>query len=68
MNYRSLLISLGFATFSFLWYRLHKWWKKGRKDNPLFFKPDTFVGVIKDWIVIVLTAIASLVYFFEAIA
>ncbi|WDO13685.1 hypothetical protein MH928_03040 [Flavobacterium sp. WW92] len=68
MDYEYLLYSILLGLGAFFYFRIHKWWIKGRDENPIFFKPDTIVGKIKDWVIIILFALASLVFFFKAIA
>jgi len=68
MNFEHLFYCFLLVLCSFLYFKIHKWWMKGRDENPIFFEPDTIVGKIKNWIIIIALALASLVFFFKAIA
>lgn len=61
-DYISLIYSILFAIGSFVYYRIHKWWRHGRDEDVSIFKPNTTIGTIKDWIMIVALAITSIVF------
>lgn len=66
MDYTSLIYSIAFAIGAFGYYKIHKWWLSGRDGNPIFFKPNTTIGKIKNWIIIILLTITSLVFLLKS--
>ncbi len=67
MIYENLMYSVLFGLGSFAYYKIHKWWLNGRDENPVFFKPSTTFGTIKNWIIIIALAITSIVFLFKSI-
>jgi hypothetical protein len=68
MNYKFLLYSFLFAIASLAYYKFNKWWVKVRKEKVEgFYKPDTYIGIIRNWIIIIGLVLASLVYLLESI-
>ncbi len=67
MVYEDLIYGILFGIASLLYYRIHKWWLKGRDDNPIFFKFGTTVYVIQNWIIIIFLGITSFVFLLKAI-
>ncbi len=65
MNY-NLLYAILFSILSFGFFRLHKWWLKGRKENS-DSESFTFAGAFKHWLIIIGLAIAAIVYFFKGL-
>ena len=58
-----ILFGLG----AFLYFKLHKWWLKDRKDNPAFNKIITDGDSIKNKLVIILLIFVSLFFLFKSI-
>jgi len=68
MNYKFLLYSILLAFLSFAYYKFNIWWINVRKEKAEgFYKPDTYVGIVGNWIIIIGLALASLFYLAEAI-
>jgi hypothetical protein len=68
MDYKSLSFSLLFAVAAFAYYLFNKWWVNVRKEKAEgFYKPDTYIGIVSNWIIIIGLTITSLVYLFDAI-
>ena len=68
MNYKFLLYSILLAIASFAYYKFNKWWVNVRKEKADgFYKPDTNIGIARNWIIIICFALASLFYLLEAI-
>lgn len=67
MIYGNLAYSFLFALSAYMYYKIHKWWLTGRDENPIFFKPSTTVGTVKDWIIIIALIITSIIFFFKSI-
>jgi hypothetical protein len=68
MDYKSLLNSFLFAVAAFVYYIFNKWWVNMRKEKAEgFYKPDTYVGIVSNWTIIISLAITSIVYLFDAI-
>lgn len=65
MNY-NLLYAILFSITSFGFFKLHKWWLKGRNENEES-KPFTYAGIFKHWLIIIGLALAAIVNFFKAI-
>lgn len=65
MNY-NLLYALLFSITSFGFFKLHKWWLKGRKENE-DSKPITYAETFKHWLIIIGLAISAIVNFVIAI-
>lgn len=66
MNYENLFYSILSGILAFGYYKIHKWWREGRDENPFFYKLDTNIGTFKDWIIIIALAITSIVFFFKS--
>ncbi len=66
MIYENLFYGILCGTLAFGYYKIHKWWRKGRDENPLFYKLDTNIGTFKDWVIIIALAITSIVFFFKS--
>jgi hypothetical protein len=66
MNYISLFYSISLAVGAFSYYHIHKWWLNGRDENPIYFKPSTKIGIIKNWIIIISLLILSLVFLLKS--
>jgi hypothetical protein len=68
MNYKFLLYSILLAVLSFAYYKFNIWWINVRKEKAEgFYKPDTYIGIVRNWIIIIGLALASLFYLLEAI-
>jgi predicted Co/Zn/Cd cation transporter (cation efflux family) len=65
MNY-NLLYAILFSVTSFGFFKLHKWWLKGRNKNE-DSKPITYAETFKHWLIIIGLAIAAIVNFVIAI-
>lgn len=61
-----MLISVCLAIFSFIFYKFHKFWLKNSK-NELFVKEGNRLSIVKHWVIILRTALFSVIYFFKAI-
>lgn len=66
MDYISLGYSVLLGILALGYYKIHKWWLSGRDENPIFFKPNTTIGKVKDWIIIISLAIASIVFLLKS--
>jgi hypothetical protein len=66
MIYENLVYGILFGIASFAYYKIHKWWLTGRDENPLFYKPNTTIGTVNNWIIIIILGIASLVYLLKS--
>jgi hypothetical protein len=68
MNYKYLLYSFLFVLAAFAYYIFNKWRVNVRKEKAEgFYKPDTYVGIVSNWIITIRFAIALIIYFFKAI-
>jgi preprotein translocase subunit Sec63 len=67
MDYKNLLYSILFGILTVGYYKIHKWWREGRDENPFFYKLDTNIGTFKDWVIIIVLAITSIVFFFKSL-
>jgi hypothetical protein len=67
MDYKNLLYSILFAVLSVGYYKIHKWWREGRDENPIFYKLDTDIGTFKNWVIIIVLVITSIVFFFKSL-
>ncbi len=62
----NLLYSILFLTIAFIYFKFHKWWQNMRKEKEEVLNKDfKKVGIIKDWIIIGLCLITSVIYFIE---
>ena len=60
------LQSILFLTIAFIYFKFHKWWLNMRKEKEEVLNKDfKKVGIIKDWIIIGLCLITSVIYFIE---
>lgn len=66
MDYISLIYSVLFAIVAYAYYKIHKWWLNGRDENPIFFKPNTTIGTVKNWIIIISLVITSIVFLLKS--
>lgn len=67
MNYKFLLYSFLLAIAAFAYYKFNKWWINVRKEKGEgFYKPDTYIGIVRNWIIIIGLVLASLVYLLES--
>lgn len=62
----NLLYAILFSILSFGFYKVHKWWLKGRKVNS-DSEAFTFAGTFKHCLIIIGLAIAAIVYFFKGL-
>lgn len=67
MIYKNLVYSILFGLASFVYYKIHRWWLKDRNKNPLFFKPMTTFGVVKNWFIIIALGITSIVFLLKSL-
>lgn len=67
MNNMDFIYGVLFVIGAFLYYKLHKFWLKGREKNEAFYKPNTKIYIFKDKFVIVILIIMALVYFMKSI-
>ncbi len=66
MNYENLFYGILCGILAFGYYKIHKYWRKGRDENPFFYKLDTNIGTFKDWVIIIALGITSIVFFFKS--
>jgi len=66
MIYENVILAVLFGLASFLYYKIHKWWLSGRDDNPVYYKPSTTFGVIKNWLIIMVLGITSVVFLLKS--
>ncbi|MEY4963897.1 MAG: hypothetical protein RLZZ323_1216 [Bacteroidota bacterium] len=67
MDYKNLLYSILFGILTVGYYKIYKWWLEGRDENPIFYKRDTNIGTFKNWVIIIVLAITSIVFFFKSL-
>lgn len=67
MDYKNLLYSILFGILTFGYYKIHRWWLEGRDENPVFYKRDTNIGTFKNWVIIIVLAITSVIFFFKSL-
>lgn len=67
MVYENLIYSILFGLASFVYYKIHKGWRNGRDENPLFYKPSTTFGTVKNWMIIIALGITSIVFLLKSI-
>ena len=63
----NLIYGILFGLASFLYYKIHKDWRNGRDENSLFYKPSTTFGTFKNWIIIFVLGITSIVFLLKSI-
>lgn len=62
----NLLYSILFLVVAFIYFKFHKWWLNMRKEKEEVLNKDfKKVGIVKDWIIIGLCLITSVIYFIE---
>lgn len=66
MIYQNLIYSALCGLASFGYYKIYKGWSKSVDKNPLFSEPNIIVSKIKDWIIIIGFAIASIVFLLKS--
>ena len=67
MDLQNLLYSFLSLLFSFLCYIYHKWWVKDKKERRVGFDAYDKTARVKDWVMIILFLIISLIFFLQAI-
>lgn len=67
MEEKYFIYGVLFAVGALLYYKFYRWWLNGREDNDAFFKPNTKIYIFKNWFVIIILIITSLVYFIKSI-
>lgn len=62
----NMFISIFLATISFIVYKFHVFWLKNI-EKELFTKEGTRLNKVQHWVIIVGTAIFSIIFFFKSI-
>jgi hypothetical protein len=66
MMSNNFLYSVLFLAVALIYFKFHKWWLNARKEKDEVLNKDfKTVGIVKDWIIIGLFFIASLICFVE---
>lgn len=66
MYSKNLILSILFLVAAFIYFKFHKWWLSIRKDKEQVLNENfKIVGTIKDWMIICLFLVVSLLYFVE---
>ena len=66
MNWEYLLYSFLLALFSWIYYKIYKsWWKKKSKNEDGGDYYDQTIGRVKDWWLIIMAAIGSLIFLWK---
>lgn len=63
----NLIYSILFGLATILYYGIHKWWLSVRNKNPIFLKLDTNTRSFENWIIIIILAISSIIFFIKSI-
>ncbi len=68
MNFKFLFYSFLCVVAAVGYYIIHKLWLNAiNKNQKAFFKPDIKFKIILDWIIIIVLALASLLYLLESV-
>jgi hypothetical protein len=64
MYYKYLIFSILYLIGAFVYYKFHKWWLSVRREKEEVLNQSfKSVGIIKDWVIIIMLLIASVISF-----